>query len=172
MTLLDRVVATLEAAGVPHALIGAAAAAARGLARSTYDVDLLTTDARVLDDAFWHTVRACHAAVDVRRGDDEDPLRGVVRIELEGERPVDVIVGRHDWQARAVAAADRVTGGPPIVRAADLVLLKLYAGGSQDLWDVRELLRLPGGDDLAAEVDGALAGMPSFMHEHWKRAHQ
>jgi hypothetical protein len=34
------------------------------------------------------------------------------------------------------------------------------------------LLRLPGGDVLAAEVDGALEGMPSFMHEHWKRAHQ
>jgi hypothetical protein len=45
MKLLDRVVRALLARNVPHALIGAAALAARGIARSTYDIDLLTTAA-------------------------------------------------------------------------------------------------------------------------------
>ena len=44
MTLVDRVSARLQAAGIPHALIGAAALAAAGVARSTFDIDLLTVD--------------------------------------------------------------------------------------------------------------------------------
>ena len=42
-----------------------------------------------------------------------------------------------------------------VVRSRDLVLLKLYAGGTQDLWDVRELLQLPGRDRLMADVEAA-----------------
>lgn len=53
MILSDRVVSILNDAGVAHALIGAAALAAAGVARSTLDLDLLTLDARVLDPAFW-----------------------------------------------------------------------------------------------------------------------
>jgi len=57
MTLLNRVVAAMEAHGLPHALIGAAALAAHGIARSTYDIDLLTADPRVLDAATWTSLR-------------------------------------------------------------------------------------------------------------------
>ena len=94
MTLLARVCELLDGAQVAHALIGAAALAARGVARSTYDIDLLTTDGRVLAAAFWDSLRAGGASVDVRRGDDEDPLAGVVRVTAAGDRPVDVIVGK------------------------------------------------------------------------------
>ena len=52
MTLLDRVSGLLTARGIPHALIGAAALAARGIARSTYDIDLLTTDRWAASSAF------------------------------------------------------------------------------------------------------------------------
>jgi hypothetical protein len=49
------------------------------------------------------------------------------------------------------------------------VLLKLYAGGTQDLWDVRELLRVRG-DSLAAEVEEDLRTLPPSMREAWTRA--
>ena len=53
MSLLDRVHRLLADQQIGHALIGAAALAARGIARSTYDIDLLTVDGRVLQDSVW-----------------------------------------------------------------------------------------------------------------------
>lgn len=86
--------ATLEAHGIPHAIIGATALAVHGVTRATADIDLLATDLRCL--------------------------------------PVDVIVGRSPWQAEIIARAlPAVVAGTnvPIAQAADVVLLKLYAGG-------------------------------------------
>lgn len=170
MTLLGRVCGVLDHGGIPHALIGAAALAARGVARSTYDIDLLTCDPRVLDEDRWRPLSAHGPRVDIRRGDAEDPLGGVVRIEFGHERPVDVILGKTAWQHRAIERAERVTGGPPVVLARDLALLKLYAGGSQDLWDVRELLHQPGLEGLIAEVTADLAGLPREMRDRWEQA--
>ena len=167
MSLLDAVAAVLASNGAPFALIGAAALAARGIARSTLDIDLLTMDARVLRRDFWDVLETSEASVDVRFGDADDPLGGVVRIDAPGERPVDVILGKHAWQARIVERAERPPDALPVVAAPDLILLKLYAGGSQDLWDVRELLQLPGVADLAADVEAGLEACPRFMRETW-----
>ena len=76
MTLLARVSALLASQGMPFALIGAAAMAAHGVGRSTLDRDLLVHDPRVLSEAFWADLSDADA--DVRRGDDNDPLVGVV----------------------------------------------------------------------------------------------
>jgi hypothetical protein len=167
MSLLAQVCGLLDAAQIPHALIGAAALAARGVARSTYDIDVLTADARVLTTDLWDALQAEGVAIDIRRGDVDDPLGGVVRVAAAGERPVDVILGKGRWQARAVERAERPANGPPVVAARDLVLLKLYAGGTQDLWDVRALLELPGRDELVASVDEDVAGLHADMRARW-----
>ena len=167
MTLLDRVGASLDAEGIPHALIGAAALAAAGVARSTFDIDLLTGDPRVLREEIWTRLRAAGVFVEIRRGDADDPLGGVVRLELAGERPVDLIVAKHAWQSRAVERAGRVGDGPAVVSPPDLILLKLYAGGTQDLWDIRELLRLPGGAAWVAAVELDLTVLPAFVRARW-----
>ena len=170
MTLLDRVSALLDQAGIPHALIGAAALAAAGVARSTFDVDLLVLESSVLSEAAWASLRHEGASVEIRRGDDDDPLRGVVRIEAAAERPVDVIVGRPAWQARVLERARKADIGPPVATPCDLILLKLYAGGSQDLWDVRELLRGDTAQRLIAEVEAQLANLPPSMRDRWTSA--
>lgn len=170
MTLLNRVVDLLTSHQIPHALIGAAALAARGIARSTYDIDLLTADPRVLDRDLWTALVDGGATVDIRRGDQDDPLGGVVRAEARVDRPVDIILGKQQWQRRAVERAETLPDGPPVVTAADLILLKLYAGGRQDLWDVRELLRLPGADQLIAQVSAELTDHGQSMQELWTRA--
>jgi hypothetical protein len=168
MKLLDDVSGLLDAHGVSHALIGAAALAAAGVARSTYDVDLLTGDSRVLQRDLWNGLRELGASIEIRRGDEEDPLGGVVRIESGTDRPVDLIVAKHNWQIRAVQRAARPAGGPPVVMPADLILLKLYSGGTQDLWDIRELLRLPEGANWAAAVEADLVALPESMRDRWK----
>jgi hypothetical protein len=172
MSLLARVCDVLDAAQVPHALIGAAALAARGVARSTYDIDVLTVDARVLTSGLWDGLRVEDIAVDILRGDVDDPLGGVVRVTADGERPVDVILGKGQWQARAIERAERSAHAPPIVAARDLVLLKLYAGGTQDLWDVRALLELPEREALIGQVDEDLADLPADMRERWAEISQ
>ena len=168
MTLLDRVTEVLDGERIPHALIGAAALAAAGIARSTFDIDLLTGDARVLEAPLWAGLCRSGVSVDIRTADVEDPLGGVVRLELDAERPVDLIVARHRWQARVVERATPVAGSPPVVRPADLVLLKLYAGGTQDVWDIRELLRLPGREALIAAVEAELTALPASLRVRWQ----
>ena len=170
MTLLDRVSALLVDAGIPHALIGAAALAAAGVARSTFDVDLLVLDGSVLRATAWAPLHDEGASIEIRSGDDDDPLRGVVRIEAAAERPVDVIVGRHQWQARVLERALRPDTGPPVAAPRDIVLLKLYAGGSQDLWDVRELLQAERAERLIADVETDLVDMPQSMRDRWMTA--
>jgi hypothetical protein len=125
--LLGLVLSTLDRLGVRHALIGAAALAAHDIARSTYDVDLLTTDVRVLDAATWCGLTAVAGCqVEVRRGDATDPLAGLVRISLGGDPDVDIVVGKWSWQGEAVdRAAELEFAGLRlgVVAASDLVLL-------------------------------------------------
>jgi hypothetical protein len=167
MTLGRRVARQLDAEGIPHALIGAAALAAAGVARSTFDVDLLTIDDRALDHTVWDPLRQTGVVVEVRRGDADDPLAGVVRLSARDDRPVDVVIGRHAWQQRAIDRARTLTTGDRVVQPRDLVLLKLYAGGTQDLWDIRQLLDLGADSKLIADVDADLDELPASARERW-----
>ncbi len=116
----------------------------------------------------WDGLRATQFTIDIRRGDANDPLGGVVRIEQAAQRPVDLILGRFAWHHRTVTRAQPMPDGPPVVLARDLVLLKLYAGGPQDLWDIQELLRQPGSDSLIADVAADLADQPPAMQQVWQ----
>ncbi|MBA2303393.1 MAG: hypothetical protein H0W08_12245 [Acidobacteria bacterium] len=168
--LLLRVHEALAAADIPHALIGAAALAVHGVSRSTFDQDLLVTDTGVLDLRIWDSLAAT-AGIDIRRGDYHDPLAGVVRVTADSERDVDVIVGRDDWQREIVQEAlthDLRAGAIPVASPAGLVLLKLYAGGPQDFWDIDQL-RAIGGSALDAAVNSRVVRLPAPMREVWTR---
>jgi len=167
MTLAERVERVLDQAQVNHAMIGAAALAAAGVVRSTLDVDLLTLDTRVLDRGFWAGLAAEHVEVEVRRGDIDDPLAGVVRATAAGERPVDLIVGRYAWQQRALDRARLLRSGQRVVLPRDLVLLKLYAGGSQDQWDIAQLLAATDRETLETEVEQDLHDLPPAAARLW-----
>jgi hypothetical protein len=168
VTLLASVSDHLQQRTVAHALIGAAALALHGVSRSTFDQDILVTDTRVLDDAFWQQMTP-PAHADVRRGDGDDPLAGVVRMRAESERDVDIVVGRYTWQADMLARSEPIphSGGLRVVRAADLVLLKLFAGGSQDRWDIEQLLALDESGALIQEVESRLSALPQRCAAAW-----
>jgi predicted nucleotidyltransferase len=171
MTLVGRVAAHLDAARVRFAVIGAAAMAVHGISRSTFDIDLLAMDDRVLDRAFW-TAFAAGVQVDVRRGDDDDPLAGAVRLTAAAARDVDIVVGRSAWQEDLLARAVRadIDGtNLPVVNLDGLVLLKLYAGGSQDVWDLEQLLVTGDRDRLLTAVDAVIDGLPAASRELWER---
>lgn len=171
MTLFAVVLARLDEVGIRCSLIGAEALALRGASRATLDRDLLTTDHRALDAAIWAPLADSGAEVDVRRGDDDDPLAGVVRIRAGNERPVDLIVGRYDWQTRVLDRSEILDLGEvrvAVPRAADLVLLKLFAGGPQDAWDIAQLLSDDQRAVLISEVDSRIGELPDDSRRLWR----
>jgi hypothetical protein len=170
VTLVERVAKFFEEQQIAYALIGASAVAARGLPRSTYDVDLLTVDKRVLDDLIWAPIRE-FAYVEVRRGDLFDPLKGVVWVRPENERPIDVVVGRWKWEQRVIERAEFVrsaAGYLPTVTTSDLILLKLAANGAQDAWDVSRLLKIVP-QNVVAEVEERLPDLQQDARDLWQR---
>ena len=172
MKLLGKVVDALEAADIAYALIGAAAMAVHGVARSTLDLDLLVVDPRCLDTSQWSQFVREGIEVTVRPGDHDDPLAGVVRFEEADARPVDLVLGRHAWQRRILERSGRVRVGSrdiPTALPSDLVLLKLYAAGSQDAWDVHQLLAGDGRAELIARVEANIADLPAASIDLWRR---
>jgi len=164
LTLAARVIEHLRGHGIEGAIIGGVAMAVHGIARATVDLDVLVSDARVLAEGFWDPL-GDEVQVQVRKGDAMDPLVGVVRC-VSGAAVVDVVVGGAGWMGDAVArATPRELAGDVlrVVEAADLVLLKLYAGGPQDLLDVRLLL---GADPaLRGVVRARAASVPAAVRD-------
>ena len=173
MTLLSDVVAVLQRESIAHALIGAAAMAVHGVSRATADVDLLTVDENSLRRALWAELEGHGATLRVLKGDFEDPLAGSVRVSIPGDRTVDVVVGRYAWQAEIIESAEVMSLGEVSVKVATpagLVLLKLYAGGPKDAWDVQSLLQSHERvDDIKAHVNRSLDRLPADCRELWKR---
>lgn len=173
MAFVDRVADLFDERHIAFALIGAVAVAARGVPRSTYDVDLLTVDTDVLHDEFWKPIRGL-AEVKIRRGDSLDPLRGVVRIRPPMERSIDVVVGRWKWQLRVIERAEPTPSDGrslPTVTTADLILLKLAAGGPQDAWDIGRLLAV-NGENVVDDVEQRLVDLPPDARLIWQQIRQ
>lgn len=171
LSLLGAVADHLAARSVGHALIGAGALAAHGVSRSTSDLDLLTTAREVLDPGFW-TELAVASPPDIRPGGADDPLAGVVRLSAPGARSVDLVVGRHAWQADVVRRARPVPlagRSIPVATAPDLVLLKLFAGSPQDAWDVEQILAAGDREAIASAVEAEISRLPDEAARLWKR---
>ncbi|HEX4354700.1 MAG TPA: nucleotidyltransferase [Polyangiales bacterium] len=170
-SLLARVVHVLEEKQIGFALIGAAAMAARGVSRSTYDTDLFSVGPRVLDDSMWQALAVDGIDVDVRHGDDEDPLLGVVRF-MQSDQVIDLVVGRSAWQMDVIGRATPTQVFSlklPIATVEDLILLKLYAGGTQDRWDIQQLLTSGGAAVGVADIDARVSQLPERCQELWRQ---
>lgn len=172
MSLLARVSVALQAAEIPYALIGASALTVYGVNRSTLDVDLLAVDPACLDRPTWGSLGGEGIGIEVRKGDFDDPLAGVVRFTAPSESPVDLVIGRFVWQQKAIERAGRaVFAGVelPVLAAVDLILLKLYAGGPQDAWDIQQILTGPERDALVVGVECELSELPRQSSLLWRR---
>jgi hypothetical protein len=172
MSLAAAVHEALAKAGITHAVGGAVALAIHGAPRSTTDLDFLTVDPAALRPGTWAGLPA-GTAVEIRRGDLDDPLQGVVRLDSTEPVRVDVVVARSAWLGRFLETAvpAEVAGvALPIVGPAELVLLKLDAGGPRDLWDVHQLLEArEDREAIVAKVEGLVAELPQPIRESWSR---
>jgi hypothetical protein len=158
----------LDRRRVRWCVIGGVALAAHGYARYTADVDLLTMETRVLGDAFWTGL--AHA-VEIRVGDGDDPIAGLVR--WISTPPHDVLIGRGFAMQLAVdtAAWDPILTAPVATPAA-LVLLKLEAGAPHDLNDILALATaqaMLGGPDWRSIVEQHVDRLSTAARDAWRR---
>ena len=168
---VEPVVHALQSIGAPHALIGGHAMAARGYPRFTIDVDLLTSDNRVLAADTWAGLERDGAEIDIRRGDDEDPLGGVVHLLLADGTDVDLVLAKWKWEADLIDRAEPMSiGGVSIrvPRTGDLILLKLAAGGFIDLQDAKALLSLGDVDTVIRDVEAHIAEVRPDVRALWR----
>ncbi len=146
--------------------------AVHGVSRSTRDVDLFTLATDCLAAAFWTPLTATGLEASVRTGDADDPLAGIVRVRGKGDHPVDVVVGKSAWQESVLIEAreELIEGVPlPVAGPVELILLKLYAGGPQDAWDIDQILNSPARGWLTEQVETRLAALPEDSRSLWRR---
>lgn len=157
-----------------YALIGGFAVSAWGVPRATHDIDFVvavgSSDPKALATFLGGRYEA---------GGPDDPLRGVIHasIEVESEAvalqliifssPLTEVIFRH------IQTLTIINRAVPVVSWQILVLLKLYAGGPQDLLDVQQILKVrrPQPDDLlqiaeTAESLGILEEWTAFFSRH------
>jgi len=134
------------------------------------DVDFFVVASIVLKKEFWISFGES-VQVDCRPGDFDDSLRGLVRMRDEQGEVVDVVVGKWKWQEGVIQRSEPANmwgRSVPVVRAADLILLKLYAGGGKDAWDITELLGVLD-DSVVTEVEERLPDLPPDARALWQR---
>jgi hypothetical protein len=168
---VEPVTHVLDALAAPYALIGAHAMAARGYPRFTVDIDLLTTDSRVLHRSTWSGLSEGGVSVDARRGDEDDPLAGVVHFLLPDATEIDLVVGRWEWERDVIERAERmlVLGTTlAIPRTSDLILLKLAAGGHLDLHDAAALLAVGDRDQVEREIEAHIGDVRPDVRSLWR----
>lgn len=151
----ERVAEAARELGIETALIGASALAAHNYVRATDDVDLATTvDPRTELRSLQRALQDLGLHAELHMPDDEDVLGGLLGVwehQDEEGRPLDlveVVNFFNPYRPKPNPAAAAIENAVPLdertklkyVRLPDLVALKLYAGGRQDLADIGELL--------------------------------
>ena len=142
-----------------YALIGGFAVSAWGVPRATHDVDfavaLGSSDSAVLS-------RFLQA--EFQPGEPADPLRGVFRTTVavdDRSIPVQLILLPPAWNAimfRDVESLSLFDCTLRVVSWQALVLLKLYAGGPQDLLDAQQILTVRQPTPAERQAVAGLAG--------------
>lgn len=143
---LTEIVRRLDDAKAQHlveqyALIGGFAVSAWGVPRATHDVDF----ALALGSSDTATLGR-HLRAEFEPGGPDDPLRGVYRTSVTVDDfsiPIQLVLLPPVWNAiifQDVESLPIVGCTVRVVSWQALILLKLYAGGPQDLLDAEQIL--------------------------------
>ncbi len=163
-----RALRALKLAKVPHAVVGAAALAARGLPRMTRDLDVvvLTEGAFAALDALREA--GFRSATPVKRRDDPEPMYVLIRERTGSE--VDLLVAAGEPESTVVAEA---TPSPifgttaPVATLEHLVLMYLYSNQPRHLGDLARIVTETNVDLDAVEryLRDVHPEMLSMLHE-------
>jgi hypothetical protein len=177
--LLD-VVDLLTDFHVQYAVVGAFAVSYYGVPRATSDADTViwfSSTGKSEKDLKDHLLAAGYGA-QLNRGDVDDPISGAIIVKDRHGNRVDLLLGVRGMDLDAVSrcvSASLMESSIRIIGAEDLIAMKIFAGGPQDLEDVRGIFQVSGhllnlellrsltqryGDDSANELAELLKKFP------------
>jgi hypothetical protein len=153
--LLD-VAEALDKLKAPFAVVGAYAVSFHGMPRATDDADATVwlAGTGLSSDDLLKNLRQAGFHADLRTGDMDDPISAVLVVKDSFENEVDLILGIRGMDPAARSRSVLTTYQDKSIRiigAEDLVAMKVFAGGPQDLEDARGILRVKG-DQLNVKV--------------------
>jgi len=126
-----------------YALIGGFAVSAWGVPRATQDFDFAIAIGHADPQSLATFIGGRY-----QTGEPDDPLRGVVTVFIEvGHEPVSLQLvcfesPLTELAFRHIETLSVLECSVPVVSWQVLILLKLYAGGPQDLLDARQILKI------------------------------
>ena len=137
----------LNEVGVPYAVAGAFAVACYGVPRYTGDADAVAwlKDVGITVDQLKDRLAAEGYSVSVRRGDFEDPILLSMRVDDRFENRLDLLLSVRGMDPDAVhrcLSTQMLDSTVRVISAEDLIAMKLFAGGPQDVMDVRGILQV------------------------------
>jgi hypothetical protein len=141
-----------------YALIGGFAVSAWGVPRATHDVDFALALGATDPAAFARFLQA-----EFRPGEPDDPLQGVLRSRVavgDVSIPVQLVLLPPTWNEIIFSDVHSLPVFGCTVRVVSwqsLILLKLYAGGPQDLLDTQQILAVRRPTEAERRVVAALA---------------
>jgi hypothetical protein len=150
-TLLEEASTALRVP-VTFALIGGLAVSAWGAVRATQDIDLLADSDpspisdRQLRDALAKYLAKRNCVIEWRIGAADDPIPLLLKVGLPGARRrvgADILWAHRRWHQDALRRRLQIPLGRThvfVLHPEDLILMKLDAGGPQDILDVQTLL--------------------------------
>lgn len=136
---------------VRHAVIGGWAAIAWGTIRTTNDIDLLAEIPRGIRKNLTDGFSGLGYSADWRRGDIDDPVPELLRLTPRNPHQrlaVDILIASRAFEKAALERAVNIEldgWAMPVLRAEDVIALKLRAGGGVDYADVKAILRVQSG---------------------------
>lgn len=137
---------------IRFALIGGLAISAWGAVRATQDIDLLADSDpspisdRHLRDALAKYLAKRNCVIEWRIGAADDPIPLLLKLGLPGARRrvgADILWAHRRWHQDALRRRLEIPLGRThvfVLHPEDLILMKLDAGGPQDILDVQTLL--------------------------------
>jgi hypothetical protein len=134
---------------IPYAVVGALAVSYYGIPRATADADAVIW----LDNSGKSTreiankIAGAGYRVELRQGDVDDPIAQLIQINDEHGNEVDLLHGVRGMDPAATGRCVNASlqgGSIRILAVEDLIAMKAFAGGPQDLQDVRGILQVSG----------------------------
>lgn len=142
--------ATSKSIIVSYALIGGMAVSAWGMVRATKDIDFLVRLAKresALSE--FETVLKKHKIkFTARKGDFSDPIGLLIDLQVPVQAKhvsVQLIIATKLWEEKFSKTTVKVNIGEssiPVIKAEELIIMKLKAGGPLDIYDVKQLIKI------------------------------
>ena len=159
LLLLD-VVDLLAAQKIEYAVIGALAASIHGAVRASMDADIVLSVGMPEMENLDRLFKAAGFHTEVRRGDFEDPIPGLLKVNDSHGNQADLLIGLRGLEQQAFSRVIEVPfqgGALKFIGLEDFIAMKAFAGGPIDLVDAARAISA-GRHSLDLDLVRRLAG--------------